>query len=315
MIILIQENRSFDHYFGTLSGVRGFSDPAALPGVFDQGGLAVGKAAYLQPFRLWSDPPERDGQCLNDMSHTWATQHQSWNGGRMDSFVTTHLSVDGAEDGPVVMGYCTRDDLPFFHALADAFTICDGYFCSVLGPTDSNRVMSMSASIDPSGEAGGPVLETYVERVAALRVAALGDDAGTAAGRRGELEGVQRAARRAGAEPAAVLQGVRRPVLGARDRAGGARADARLPRSLHGRRGPRDAAGGVVDHPAAGAVRASRGTARLGGAPGADRFVGAGRPPGRVGADGAVRHARRERRVLRPRPAGDRARRDRRGSG
>lgn len=165
VIILIQENRSFDHYFGTLSGVRGFADPAALPGVFDQHGRAVGADQFVQPFRLWSDPPGRDGQCLNDIAHTWPVQHQSWNGGRMDSFVTAHLTADGAADGPSTMGYYARADLPLFCALADAFTVCDGYFCSVLGPTDPNRVMSMSASIDPSGEAGGPVLETYVERV------------------------------------------------------------------------------------------------------------------------------------------------------
>jgi len=165
VIILIQENRAFDHYFGTLSGVRGFSDPAALPGVFDQRGYRVGADEYLRPFRLWSDPPERDGECLNDISHTWATQHLSWDGGAMDAFVTAHLAADPPADGVTTMGYYSRADLPFYYALADAFTVCDGYFCSVLGPTDPNRVMSVSASIDPAGEAGGPVLETYIERV------------------------------------------------------------------------------------------------------------------------------------------------------
>jgi len=165
VIILIQENRSFDHYFGTMSGVRGFADPAARPGVFDQAGRITGADPFLRPFRLWSDPPDRDGECLNDISHTWATQHQSWHGGAMDAFVSAHVAADGPADGPATMGYYTRADLPFFYALADAFTVCDGYFCSVLGPTDSNRVMAMSGSIDPDGVAGGPVLETYVERV------------------------------------------------------------------------------------------------------------------------------------------------------
>ena len=165
VIILMQENRSFDHYFGTLSGVRGFSDPAALPGVFDQRGYRAGAGEYLQPFRLWSDPPERDGQCLNDISHTWPVQHLSWNRGALDAFVTAHLAADGPADGPTTMGYYTRADLPFYYALADAFTVCDGYFSSVLGPTDSNRVMAISASIDPAGVAGGPVVQTFVERV------------------------------------------------------------------------------------------------------------------------------------------------------
>ncbi len=54
------------------------------------------------------------------------------------------------------MGYFTRADLAFYYALADAFTVCDAYFCSVLGPTDPNRLMGMSATIDPAGTAGGP---------------------------------------------------------------------------------------------------------------------------------------------------------------
>jgi phospholipase C len=170
VVILMQENRSFDHYFGTLSGVRGFSDPHALRGVFGQSGYQPGRgpslAGYLEPFRLDSDPPLRDGQTTNDISHTWPTQHQSWNDGAMDKFVATHVNVDGAAHGPVTMGYYTRADLPFYYALADAFTVCDAYFSSVLGPTDSNRLMGISATIDPAGTAGGPVVETFGNRIA-----------------------------------------------------------------------------------------------------------------------------------------------------
>jgi phospholipase C len=178
VVILMQENRAFDHYFGTLSGVRGFSDPHVLSQavgtnrypVFDQFGYQPGTGAdasgYLQPFRLSSDPPLRDGQTTNDISHTWPTQHDSWHGGAMDKFVAAHLAADGAENGVVTMGYYTRADLPFYFALADAFTVCDGYFSSVIGPTDPNRLMSMSASIDPDGAAGGPVVETFGNRLA-----------------------------------------------------------------------------------------------------------------------------------------------------
>ncbi|MEY9846616.1 phospholipase C [Streptacidiphilus sp. MAP5-3] len=177
VVVLMQENRSFDHYFGTLSGVRGFSDPnvpqqtvggRSYP-VFDQFGFQPGTGAsasgYLQPFRLLSDPPLEDGQTTNDIDHSWATQHRSWNGGAMDSFVSAHLSADGATNGPVTMGYYTRDDLSFYYALADAFTVCDGYHCSVLGPTDPNRLMLMSASIDPEGTQGGPVVQTFGNRL------------------------------------------------------------------------------------------------------------------------------------------------------
>ena len=178
VVVLMQENRSFDHYFGTLSGVRGFSDPnvptqtvggSSYP-VFNQFGFQPGTGAdpsgYLQPFHLASDPPLEDGQTTNDIDHSWATQHLSWNGGAMDSFISAHLAADGATNGPVTMGYYTRQDLAFYYSLADAFTVCDGYFCSVLGPTDPNRLMLMSASIDPEGTNGGPVVETFSNRLA-----------------------------------------------------------------------------------------------------------------------------------------------------
>jgi phospholipase C len=177
-VILMQENRSFDHYFGTLSGVRGFSDPnvpkqtvggSGYP-VFDQYGYAPGtgvtSTGYTQPFRLLNDPPLEEGQTTNDIDHSWAGQHNSWNKGAMDSFIKSHLSTDGSTNGPVTMGYYTRADLPFYYALADAFTICDGYHCSVLGPTDPNRLMLMTGTIDPEGVAGGPVVQTYGDRLA-----------------------------------------------------------------------------------------------------------------------------------------------------
>ncbi|MBR7836431.1 hypothetical protein KDL01_24350 [Actinospica durhamensis] len=177
IVVLMQENRSFDHYFGTLSGVRGFSDPnvptqnvggASYP-IFDQFGYQPGTGAsstgYIQPFRLLNDPPLELGQTTNDIDHSWAGQHNSWNGGKLDSFITSHLSTDGATNGPVTMGYYTRADLPFYYALADAFTVCDGYRCSVLGPTDPNRLMLMSGTIDPEGVAGGPVVQTFSNRV------------------------------------------------------------------------------------------------------------------------------------------------------
>ena len=177
VVILMQENRSFDHYFGTLSGVRGFSDPGVLTQtvggqtypVFDQFGYQPGTGAdasgYMQPFHLLSDPPLEDGQTTNDITHSWGPQHQSWNNGRMDQFMAAHLAADGTENGPVTMGYFTRSDLAFYYALADAFTICDNYHCSVLGPTDPNRLMGMSATIDPDGAHGGPVVQTFSNRL------------------------------------------------------------------------------------------------------------------------------------------------------
>ncbi len=151
VVIFIQENRSFDHYFGTLSGVRGFGDKHGHKAFFQR--TTAGKK--LHPFRLTHD-------CLPDITHDWAPQHQSWNGGRMDGFITSREPIDNVTVAPETMGYYKRSDLPFYYALADAFTICDGYYCSVLGPTDPNRLMSMSATIDPAGTHGGPLLQTLL---------------------------------------------------------------------------------------------------------------------------------------------------------
>ena len=175
IVILMQENRSFDHYFGTISGVRGFSDPAVLKNangtpIFDQYGYQPGTGpsatGYTQPFNLLNNPPTENGSDTNDIDHSWGGQHNSWNGGKLDSFITSHLATDGTANGPVTMGYFTRSELPFYHALADAFTLCDGYHCSVLGPTDPNRLMAMSAWLDPAGVAGGPVITTASDRIA-----------------------------------------------------------------------------------------------------------------------------------------------------
>ena len=162
VVMLMQENRSFDHYYGTLSGVRGFSDPRALR-------LPNGKPVFFQP-----DPSNPDGfllpyrlntkitaaQAIPSMSHEWTVQHQALNGGAMDNWVPAHMASDGAIDGQYTMGYFTREDIPFQYALAENFTILDGYHCSVLGPTAPNRHMWMSGTIDPDGLAGGPSLTT-----------------------------------------------------------------------------------------------------------------------------------------------------------
>jgi phospholipase C len=79
----------------------------------------------------------------------------------MDGFVTAHLASDGVA-GQYTMAYFQRADVPFHWALADAFTICDGYHCSMLGPTWPNRLYLMTGQVDPAGVAGGPVYGNYV---------------------------------------------------------------------------------------------------------------------------------------------------------
>jgi phospholipase C len=184
-IIIMQENRSFDHYFGMLRGVRGFDDANALR-------LQNGRSVFYQPDPLNPDGYElpfhldtlkTSAQRLHDLSHAWSAQHASLNGGKMDNWVPAHRAINGNTFGPLTMGYYKRPDLPFHYALADAFTICDGYHCSVLGPTYPNRIYHMSASIDADGKYGGPVTnndafdggksykwETYPERLERARI-------------------------------------------------------------------------------------------------------------------------------------------------
>jgi phospholipase C len=174
IIVLMKENRSFDHYFGTLRGVRGFNDPAGER-IFRQAD-AQNPRGYELPFHL--DTLRTSAQKLHVLSHEWGAQHASWNGGRMDNWLPAHRAADGTY-GPLTMGYMTREDLPFYYALADAFTICDGYHCSVLGPTHPNRFYLMSATIDPESRYGNPAItnagkayrwETYPERLERAKI-------------------------------------------------------------------------------------------------------------------------------------------------
>jgi phospholipase C len=134
-----------------LSGVRGFGDKRGRKAFFQRD--AAGKT--IHPFHLPTG-------CLPDLTHDWGPQHRSWNGGHMDGFVRAHGAVDPPGVGAETMGYYTGKDLRFYYALVNLFTICDAYHCSVIGPTDPNRLMSMSATIDPAGKHGGPLVQTNV---------------------------------------------------------------------------------------------------------------------------------------------------------
>src|SRR5262249_14576196 len=170
IVVLMQENRPFDHHFGTLRGVRGYSDPRAveihLP--LEGGGTAPVSvflqpagptyAAYgvpsdshdlggppngvpvIPPFRVDPDsvPPSNvtaglEGACFAyaaGSGPSWQAIHEAWNEGRYDNWP--------ARQSPFAMAYMTRADIPYHCALADAFTVADAYFCSVMGPTNPN---------------------------------------------------------------------------------------------------------------------------------------------------------------------------------
>ncbi|MEN2426408.1 phosphocholine-specific phospholipase C [Chromobacterium vaccinii] len=170
VVVFMQENRSFDHYFGALGGARGFGDRSALQlrngsSVFRQPNLSNGE----YPFRL--DTSRTNAQYLTDLDHSWTGTHAAWNQGKYDGWIAAKSSL--------TMGYFTRADIPYHYALADAFTLCDHYFCSVQGPTNPNRLYLWSGMVDPAGKNGGPVTDnsekgyswtTYPERLQAAGV-------------------------------------------------------------------------------------------------------------------------------------------------
>lgn len=151
IVILTQENRSFDHYFGSLRGVRGFGDPRAVM-------LPSGKPVWHQPNgsgEVLPFHPQPAGanlglQFLTDLSHGWTDGHGAWNGGKYDQWVHYKSTT--------TMTYMTRDDIPFHYALADAFTICDAYHCSTMAPTDPNRYFMWTGWVGNDGQGGGPVI-------------------------------------------------------------------------------------------------------------------------------------------------------------
>lgn len=148
VVILMQENRSFDHAFGTLRGVRGFNDPRAIR-------LADGNPAWVQtnerreryvPFRL--DLRETKTTWMGSLPHGWTDQVDAANGGLHDRWLRVKKSGHAAYAAmPLTLGYHTREDLPFYYALADAFTICDQNFCSTLTGTTPNRLHLWTGTI------------------------------------------------------------------------------------------------------------------------------------------------------------------------
>src|SRR5579864_8649401 len=91
VVILMQENRSFDHYFGSYRGVRGFADQSAAFQQPDPANTTISPVGKLLPFRL--DTTKANAACTPDISHDWVPQHQSWDNGAMDGFVSSRLPI------------------------------------------------------------------------------------------------------------------------------------------------------------------------------------------------------------------------------
>lgn len=160
IVVLMQENRSFDHYFGHLSGVRGVGDrhpvrsPDGTP-VWSQQ-RAKAEQGRVMPFQLRTHVSS--AQCVLDLDHNWAPTHAAINAGWNDQWPRHKTDM--------TMGYYTREDIPYHYALADAFTVCDHYFCSTPTQTHPNRFYLMTGTVDGAGVGGGPVLDNvdWVDR-------------------------------------------------------------------------------------------------------------------------------------------------------
>ncbi len=155
IVILMQENRSFDHCYGSLQGVRGFNDPRAirLPNddlVWLQRN-AAGEA--FVPFRL--NMKDTKATFLGSLPHSWTNQVDAGNGGKSDQWVIAKPSGHtGFENTPLTMGYYNRQDIPFYYSLADAFTVCDQNFSSSLTGTTPNRLYLWTGTIREEQHAG-----------------------------------------------------------------------------------------------------------------------------------------------------------------
>ena len=165
IVVLMQENRSFDHYYGVMRGVRGFGDPHPVT-------LPSGKPVWYQAEGATVVPPFRPDvgnlalTFIEDLNHTWDGTHQMFNDGNWDQWLPAKTTT--------CMAHMKRSDLPFHYALADAFTVCDGYHCSMFGPTDTNRYYMWTGWDGNDRQHGGPVIaddhlvyrwQTYPERL------------------------------------------------------------------------------------------------------------------------------------------------------
>ncbi|MBO9203475.1 MULTISPECIES: phosphocholine-specific phospholipase C [Niastella] len=148
IVFLMQENRSFDHAYGSLQGVRGFNDPRAIR-------LPNKNLVFLQsnkegdtyaPFRL--DIHKTKATWMSSLPHSWANQVDARNNGHYDKWLEAkHSGNKDYRAMPLTMGFHTREDIPFYYSLADAFTVCDHNFCSSLTGTTPNRLYFWSGTI------------------------------------------------------------------------------------------------------------------------------------------------------------------------
>ncbi|MES2810494.1 MAG: phospholipase C, phosphocholine-specific, partial [Bacteroidota bacterium] len=154
VVFLMQENRSFDHCYGTLQGVRGFDDPRAmhLPGQNKVWAQTNKAGETYVPFNL--DIKNSKATWMQSLPHGWEDQVDARGNGLMNNWLESKKSGNKQYAAmPLTMGYYDRNDIPFYYAFADAFTVCDQHFCSSLTGTSANRSYFWAGTIREQGKA------------------------------------------------------------------------------------------------------------------------------------------------------------------
>jgi len=167
IIFIVQENHSFDNYFGTYPGANGFSLGISIPT-----SLNAETTASVSPFHLnvaqpisiigdelppgVADPDELDAKSggtvppfpygnesiAGDLSHAWQVAHMAYDNGKMDGFVA-------AERSTLTMGYYDRQDVPYYWDYADKYVLDDNFFSSLMGPSFPNHLYIASGTNGP----------------------------------------------------------------------------------------------------------------------------------------------------------------------
>ena len=135
VIVVMMENRSFDHYLGALLLEEGRAVDGLTGGESNPDLSGVERPVYHLEIDCQADPP-----------HGWSSSHDQFNDGANDGFAAEHHARVGEDLAGEVMGYYGREDLPIHYALADAYALPDAWFCSVMGPTWPNRLYGQAGT-------------------------------------------------------------------------------------------------------------------------------------------------------------------------
>ncbi len=139
LVVLLQENHTFDNYFGTYPGADGLPADAKMP--IDPANPGAG---YVTPWHIGNST-------ITDLSHSAATFHDQYDNGKMDGFVSALNNRN--QDGRLAMGYYDASDIPYYWNLASNFVLFDHFFSSAKDGSFANH-MYWVAAIPPVTQKG-----------------------------------------------------------------------------------------------------------------------------------------------------------------